>query len=89
MKKNLFIILVSMLTLNFSCKCSGSNVSSNTQEKDTNRTISKINYDSTILLIETHTKGMITWDELFNIKEFIDLYERKRDIVISHHFMNK
>ena len=35
----------------------------------------KVGYDTTILLIEKKAVNNVSWDELFGIKEFINLYE--------------
>jgi hypothetical protein len=42
-------------------------------EKDSN--YEKVIYDSTIALIEREAVHIVSWDELFGIEEFTDLYE--------------
>lgn len=76
MIKSISAAMISMLTLNFSCQCSSSNTGSNSQEQEViNSNSPKIMYSSSILIINSKAKNLDTWDGLFNIGEFVTLYE--------------
>jgi hypothetical protein len=67
--------------VNFCVGCSGSTSSSKPPNDVDNKLIimdsnyKKVGYDTTILLIEKKAVNNVSWDELFSIKEFINLYE--------------
>ena len=82
MKSNLYKIFIGIFCMNFCFGCSGSTSSLKVQN-DTDKRLpvvmdsnyQKVGYDTTILLIEKKAANNVSWDELFGIKEFIDLYE--------------
>lgn len=81
MKSNLYKFLIGIFCVNFCIGCSGSTPSSIVQNDADNKQIimdsnyKKVGYDTTILLIEKKAVNNVSWDELFGIKEFINLYE--------------
>lgn len=81
MKSNLYKFLIGIICVNFCVGCSGSTSSSKIQNDADNKLITmdsnykKVGYDTTILLIEKKAVNNVSWDELFGIKEFTDLYE--------------
>jgi len=81
MKYNLHKFLIVIFCINYgvnhSCSASPSIAQKNENDKlmavDSN--YKKVRYDTTILLIEKKASNNVSWDELFEIKEFVNLYE--------------
>jgi hypothetical protein len=81
MRSNLYKFLIAISCTNFSIGCSGSNPSSKIKGDAGDKLMimdsnyKKSGYDTTILVIERKAVNNVSWDELFGIKEFKDLYE--------------
>ena len=73
-------LIVAIITLNFLFSCAQVKSSKKMQMADSANLLSNTNYqkqsfDSLILVIEQNHKGSVTYDDLFKIPEFIDIYE--------------
>lgn len=71
--------MICIFFVSFFCACSGL-FPNNKQYVDNNLAIMDTDYrqqhyDSTILIIEKKALNIISWDELFGFKEFVNLYE--------------
>ena len=81
MKTDFYILLISVFCTNFCFCCSNSNSILNTKQGTGNKLISmnaeykKMNYESTLLLIDKRCEDGGTWDALFADKDFIEIYE--------------
>jgi hypothetical protein len=79
--KYLFKFLTVPFYLGFCVGCSDPASSSQTQNYSINKLVTMdtnyktVGYDTTILIIEKKAMNNVSWDGLFDIKEFINLYE--------------
>lgn len=81
MKSNLYRLLIGVFFVSLCSGCSGS-ISSPSAKQDIDNKLTvmdtnyqKVGFDTTILLIEKKAINNVSWDELFGIKEFVNLFE--------------